>query len=735
MTPSEPIDPGSAGPSVPPVPPLPPADEPSLWLNRELEQVEFNARVLAQAEDPDVPLLERLRFLTIASSNFDEFFEVRVGGMKQRLAAGSNKAGPDAMPPGELMGRISDRVHELVEEQYRVLNEELLPQLAAEGVRLLRRSEWTDAQHTWLREWFEEQVVPLVSPVALDPAHPFPSIINKALAFVVALDGKDAFGRTASLAVLQVPRVLPRILKLPAHIATGPWDFTLISSVIHQFVGDLFPGMTLRSCHQFRITRNSDLWVDEEEMEDLMDALKGELPGRRYGDAVRLEVADNCPPETSAQLLRHAGLEERDLYRVNGPVNMYRLAFLIGHVDRDDLKWPPFTPGAPLRREPTRSIFEIVRERDLLLHHPYESFNPVIELLQEAARDPDVLAIKQTLYRTGADSPVVEALVEAALNGKEVTCVVELMARFDEAANIAGASRLQDAGANVVYGVVGYKTHAKMLMVVRRDEEGSLRRFTHLGTGNYHHITSKLYTDFGWITADPEIGADVHQVFMQLTSVGQGPTLRKLLQSPFTLLPTMLALIEFEAAEARAGRPARIVARTNALTDVGVMHKLYEASRAGVQIDLIIRGVCCLRPGVPNLSENIRVRSVVGRFLEHSRAYWFHHGGEERVYLSSADWMDRNLHRRVEVAFPIEEPALRRRVIEEGLLPYLADNRQAWEMTSDGSYVPVPEGEAPMIAQRMLLERLAELGRAPGIADTQRRRKSDRKKKKRKKKD
>ncbi len=711
--------------------PMPSPDEPSLWLNRELAQIEFNARVLAQAADSAVPLLERMRFLTITSTNLDEFFEVRVGGIKQRLAAESSKTGPDGVSPAELMERISERVHDLVAEQYALLNDELLPALEAEGVRLLRRSEWNDEQRRWIRSWFEAQVVPLVSPVALDPAHPFPSIINKALTFVVGLEGKDAFGRDASLAVLQVPRVLPRVLRLPEEAAGGPYDFVLISSVIHSFIADLFPGMRVRSCHQFRITRNSDLWVDPEEMEDLMDALKGELPGRRYGNAVRLEVADNCPPETAAQLLRYVGLEERDLYQVNGPVNMHRLGYLIGEVERDDLKWPPFTPGAPLRREATRSIFEIVRERDVLLHHPYESFNPVLELLQEAARDPDVLAIKQTLYRTGGDSPVLEALVEAARAGKEVTVVVELMARFDEAANIEGATLLQDVGANVVYGVVGYKTHAKMLMVVRREEDGSLRRFTHLGTGNYHHRTAKLYTDFGMITADSVIGEDVHHVFMQLTSVGRGIELKRLLQSPFTLLPTMLELIAFEAEEARAGRPARIIARMNALTDVGVMYALYEASQAGVEIDLIVRGVCCLRPGVDGLSENIRVRSIVGRFLEHSRVFWFHHGGEEKLYLASADWMVRNLHKRVEVGFPVRDPELKARVIAEGLQVYMDDNRQSWRMKPDGRYVTVKRnGAEPFRAQQSLLESLGVPGRAPRAGDSRRRRKSDRTKRK-----
>ena len=712
-------------------------DDPSLYINRELAQLEFNARVLAQARDPDVPLLERLRFLTITSSNMDEFFEVRVGGVKQRISVDSVKSGPDGLLPVDVLQRISARAHELVAEQYRVLNDELLPALSAEGVRLLRRAEWTDEQQSWIAAYFRDQVAPLCSPVALDPAHPFPSIINKALCFVVAVDGKDAYGRTASVAILQLPRVLPRVLELPAGVAGGPCDFVLISSVVHAHVADLFPGMAVQSCHQFRMTRDSDLWVDEEEMVDLLDALKGELPGRRYGDVVRIEVADNCPPKTAALLLAEAGLDPEDLYSVDGPVNMYRLAHLISAIDRPDLKWPPFTPGAPLRRDAARSVFEIVRDRDILPHHPFESFNPVIEMLHAAARDPDVLAIKQTLYRTGGDSPIIAELVEAARNGKEVTVVVELMARFDEAANIEGAVRLRDAGANVVYGIVGYKCHAKMLMVVRR-EGGQLRRYVHLGTGNYHHRTAKLYTDFGYLTSDQAICADVHTVFMQLTSVGRAQDLGVLLQSPFTLAPHVLQQIAFEAEEARAGRPARIVARMNALSEPTVIRALYEAARAGVQIELIVRGVCCLRPGLPGISETIAVRSVVGRFLEHSRAFWFLNAGDESVFLASADWMPRNLLRRVEVAFPVRGKAMKRRVLEEGLQLYLDDNRQAWRMLSDGSYIPLrpAEGEPARVAQTELLERLSEVGRSATAQNPPGRRLADlrRKGKKRKKK-
>ncbi len=718
------------------VPPEVDLYDPALYLNRELSQIEFNARVLAQARDTDVPLLERLRFLTITSTNMDEFFEVRVGGVKQRIAASSVKTGPDGLSPTEVMERISERAHELVDEQYRVLNEELLPALEKEGIRLLRRSIWTEAQTAWAAQYFRDQVAPLLSPVALDPAHPFPTIINKALCFVVALDGKDAFGRSASIAILQVPRVLPRTLQFPSEVA-GPGDFTLISSVIHAQVGRLFPGLTVRSCHQFRITRDSDLWVDEEEMVDLLDALKGELPGRRYGEGVRLEVADDCPSDTVEQLLREVGVEVDDLYTVNGPVNMHRLANLIGEIDRSDLKWPRFTPGAPLRRDASRSIFEIMRERDVLLHHPFESFNPVIELLHSAARDPDVLAIKQTLYRTGGNSPIIAELVEAARNGKEVTVVVELMARFDEGTNIEGAMRLRDAGANVVYGIVGYKCHAKMLMVVRR-EGGKLRRYVHLGTGNYHHRTAKLYTDFGYMTSNKTICKDVHSVFMQLTSVGRGKELEALLQSPFTLLPQLVEAIGFEAEEARAGRPARIVAAINSLSEPTVIRALYQAAQAGVQIDLMVRGVCCLRPGVPGLSEGLSVRSVVGQFLEHTRVYWFHNRGDARLYLASADWMPRNLRSRVEVAFPVLDSALQKRVFKEGLQVYFEDNRQAWTMQPDGSYVPVrPTAGAPALrAQSRLLEELSEMGRtasskSPGrrLADLRRKGKKRKKKK------
>ncbi len=701
-------------PPIPPAPvqeePEPPPvnlDSPDLYFNRELGQLDFNRRVLAMASDPDVPLLERLRFLTICSSNLDEFFEIRVAGLKQRAQAGSEKRGLDGRSPAEVLADVGQGVRELVRDQYRVLNEILLPALAAEKIHVHRRDLWTDAQKEWVAEYFERDVLPVLTPVALDPAHPFPRILNKALHFAVWLDGSDAFGRPAGLAIVPVPRCLPRVLQLPRKISGGQHDFVLLSSVIHAHMDRLFPGMEVRGAHQFRVTRNSDLWVDEEEVEDILDALRGELPSRRYSDAVRLEVAANCPESTVRFLARQVDLTETDLVRVDGPVNMHRLSSLIGNVDRPDLKWAPYVPGNPARRAQGTTIFERITDGDVLLHHPFESFSPVMDLLYEAARDPQVLAIKQTLYRTGVNSPVVKALIEAAQAGKEVTAVVELRARFDEAANIELATRLQEAGASVVYGIVGYKCHAKLLMVVRR-ERGGLQRYCHLGTGNYHSTTARLYTDFGLMTTDPTIGRDVHRVFMQLTSVGEAPELDELLQSPFSLLPTMVELIEGEAERARTGKKARIQARMNQLTDDKIIKALYEASQAGVRIDLLVRGACCLRPGVPGVSDNIRLRSVVGRFLEHSRVYRFGYGKRERVYCSSADWMPRNLRRRVEVAFPVKVLALRRRVCSEGLHLYFKDTTGSWELHEDGRYRRVEPGKRVSSAQAGLLTRLAE---------------------------
>ncbi|MEJ2060573.1 MAG: polyphosphate kinase 1, partial [Gammaproteobacteria bacterium] len=665
----------------------------------------FNRRVLELARDESVPLLERLRFLCISASNLDEFFEVRVAGLKQQVDLGVNSSGPDGLSPGEQLHRLSIEAHELVDQQYCVLNNELIPALATEGVHFVRRTHWTPEQATWVKGYFSRELLPMLSPLGLDPAHPFPRILNKSLNFIVTLDGKDAFGRESRMAIVQAPRALPRLIRLPQEVAKGEYSFVFLTSILHAHVSDLFPGMRASGCYQFRLTRNSDLFVDEEETEDLLRALEGELPQRNYGNGVRLEVADNCTSEAADYLLRRFNLGEEDLYQVNGPVNLKRLMAVPDLVERADLKYPSFTPGLPEGFTTSANIFRLIREGDWLLHHPYQSFTPVIEFLRQAARDPEVLAIKQTLYRTGTESQLVELLIDAAKAGKEVLVVIELRARFDEEANIQLANRLQDAGAHVTYGVVGHKTHAKMTLVVRR-ERHRLKRYVHLGTGNYHAGTARAYTDFGMFTCDRTICEDVHRVFQQLTGLGKVTKLRRLLQSPFTLHKAMLDKIDRETAHARAGKPARIMARMNSLLEPQIIRALYRASQAGVKIDLIVRGICCLRPGIASVSDNIQVRSVMGRFLEHSRVFYFENAGEPEVYLSSADWMQRNFFRRVEVAFPVPDPELRARVIEEGLEYYLSDNTQAWVLQRDGSYRRAKPGNAkPRSAQQMLLER------------------------------
>ncbi len=684
---------------------------PEWYFNRQLSLVEFNRRVLAQASDTSNPLLERLKFLCIASSNLDEFFEIRVAGLYQASELGVPQSGPDSRTPQQLLREISQRIHELVEEQYRVLNDEVIPSLSEAGIRFLRRSEWSPAQKTWVREYFEQALLPVLSPLGLDPAHPFPQVLNKSLSFIVSLEGKDAFGRSSGMAVVQAPRALPRIIRLPAELdGSGPGDFVFLSSIIHAHVTDLFPGMNATGCYQFRVTRNSDLYVDEEEVDDLLRAMEGELPSRRYGEAVRLEVAANCPEPMANFLLNEFGLGADALYQVNGPVNLNRLLAVYDLVDRPDLKYPGFTPGLPAELRHGGDLFKVMRHRDVLLHHPFESFAPVIELLRQAAHDPDVLAIKQTLYRTGPDSAVVDHLVAAAQAGKEVTVVVELRARFDEAANIGLANRLQAAGAHVVYGVVGHKTHAKMVLVVRR-EGRRLRQYVHLGTGNYHARTARLYTDYGLLTARPDVGEDVHRVFLQLTSLGKVSRLSHLLESPFTLHQGMLDRIDRERAHAESGRGGRIIIKVNSLVEGKVIRALYAASRAGVEIDLIVRGMCCLRPGVEGVSDNIRVRSIIGRFLEHTRVFYFANNGNPELFLSSADWMERNFFRRVETGFPLLDDELRARVLDD-LQSYLDDNTQAWLLDAEGQYTrcqPSTE-ETAVNAQTNMMLRYGEGG-------------------------
>jgi polyphosphate kinase len=682
---------------------------PELYLNRELGQLEFNRRVLALAEDRNIPALERLRFLAIVDSNLDEFFEIRVAGLKEELAANS-PAGPDGIALSQVFRQVTRKAQELVARQYQVLNESVLPQLAAEGIRFLRRPKWNNALKEWVKDYFFHELVPVLTPIGLDPAHPFPRLLNKSLNFVVELEGKDAFGRKSSMAIVQAPRVLPRVIALPRSVSGCEHGFVFLSSILHAHVAELFPGMSVLGCYQFQLTRNSDLYIDEEELRELKSlrkALQGELTQRQFGDSVRLEVADSCSPRMIEALLQQFGLTQDDLYQVNGPVNLVRLMQIPDRVDRPDLKFAGFIPGVPHELTRFPGIFDCIRKSDVLLHHPYQSFLPVINFIEQAAHDPQVVAIKQTVYRTGAQSQMMELLIQAARNGKAVTVILELMARFDEEANINWAQRLEEVGAHVIYGVVGHKTHAKMALVVRRDDD-RLRRYVHLSTGNYHSRTATLYTDFGLFTCNEEICSDVSEVFMQLTGLGKAIKLKHLWQSPFTLHQRFMKAIQTETRHAAAGRKARIIAKMNALLEPEIIAALYEASQAGVKIDLIVRGVCALRPGIPGISDNIHVRSILGRFLEHTRVFYFHNGGAEDVYLSSADWMDRNFFRRIEVCFPVLEPRLKKRVIREGLRPFLARDIEAWDMDSTGQYKLRKGGRGKRgHVQTLLLEVLA----------------------------
>ncbi len=652
---------------------------PGNFLDRELSQLLFNRRVLAQAEDNTIPLLERLRYLCIVSNNLDEFFEVRVASL---LAQGKLA---DTPLLGAALERISVECHALVVRQYEILNSDVLPQLQAKGVHLVRHTDRNAAQRAWVKSYFEREVRPLLTPIGLDPAHPFPQVVNKSLNFIISLSGKDAFGRGTGIAIVKAPRVLPRVIRLPDHLSTNGLSFCLLSSVIHSHIEDLFTGRDVIAYSQFRVTRDSDLWVDEDEVKNLRQALKGELQGRQFGTSVRLEVAKNCPPELSQFLLDQFALEPSRLYAVDGPVNLVRLTELIDLVNLPALRFPPFMPGLPAKLANT-NIFDQLRKADILLHHPFQSFQPVVDFVRVAAHDPHVVAIKQTIYRTGTHSELMEALITAARLGKEVTVILELMARFDEEANINWADQLEQAGAQVVYGVVGMKTHAKVALVIRREETG-LQFYSHLGTGNYHLTTTRLYTDFGLLTANQDMGREVNEVFIHLTSLTRPHKMVHLWLAPFALQAQIIAAIKNEAKIAKAGRPGRIIVKVNALVDESVIKALYAASQDGVKIDLIVRGACTLRPGVKGLSENIKVRSIIGRFLEHSRIYYFRNELKHDVYLASADWMSRNLFRRIEVAFPVLDKTLKQRVINEGLNPYLKDNSNAWELEPDGQYL------------------------------------------------
>ena len=670
--------------------------------------LEFNKRVLAQALDPGIPLLERLRFLCITCTNLDEFFEIRVAALKQRIEIGAPVQGPEKLSPQQIFESIRHTMLGMVKQQYDLLNEVLFPEMAEAGVVFLQSQEWNDAQQEWLQEYFLEQVVPVLTPLTFDPSRPFPRILNKSLNFIVRLRGKDAFGRRRHRGMVQAPRSLPRIIRLPEHLSSpGMHHYVFLSSIIRVHVKELFPGLDVEGCYQFRVTRNSNLYVDDEEISDLVRALEGQLEASRYGAAVRLEVSHECPEDLQQFLLDHFRLAEHDMYLVDGPVNLNRMSTVCGIDDKPEMLYRPFTQNLPEELRGNENIFSLLSTKNVLLHHPYHSFAPTIDFISTAATDKDVLAIKITLYRTGADSPIVDHLVTAARAGKEVTVIIELMARFDEAANISLANRLQEAGAHVVYGLVGYKTHAKMTLIVRR-EAGKLLRYVHLGTGNYHHATTRVYTDYGYMSSSQRLGEDVHKMFMQLTSLTEARDLSRMLASPFTLYGALLEKIGREAENARAGKEARIIAKINSLNEPGIIDALYEASQAGVRIDLIVRGICSLRPGVEGLSENIHVRSIVGRFLEHSRVYYFLNDGSVEIYCSSADWMERNLLKRNESCFEIRQKRLKDQILYD-LELYLADNCQAWTLHGDGSYerlAPAP-GDVRVSAQETFLEELA----------------------------
>lgn len=681
--------------------------QPDFYLNRHLSLMQFNLRVLEQALNDQYPLLERLQFLLIFSSNLDEFHEIRVAELKRQISFSREVLTADGMQPQEVLKELNGLCHRAIERQYRILNQTLLPALERERIRFLARDAWTAEINDWAQTYFREQMLPVVSPIGLDPAHPFPRLVNKSLNFIVSLEGKDAFGRENGLAIVPAPRSLPRIIRVPEELCPPGDHFVFLSSVLHAHVDLLFPGMRATGCYQFRLTRDADLDLNAAEVEDLARALRGELHSRKFGSAVRLEVAAECPEPLVEFLLDQVHLDESDLYRVPGPVNLGRMMQLRSMLNRPDLVFQPFTPSIPQPLQNSPNYFQILSDRDILLHHPYQSFTPVIDLLRQASRDAQVLAIKMTLYRTGSRSELVDLLADAARAGKEVIVVIELRARFDEAENLQLASQLQDAGAVVTYGVVGHKTHAKALLIVRK-EGRQMKRYVHLGTGNYHAGNTRLYTDYGLLSANAELAGDVHRFFQQLTGMGRAEQLTHLFCAPFTLQARLIQLIDQEIAAARAGKPARIIFKANGLTDVSIIQALYRASSAGVQVDLIIRGMCCLRPGIAGVSDRIRVISIIGRFLEHTRVYCFLNASPG-VYCASADLMERNLRNRLELAFPLLDKQLAQRVLGE-LEIILADNCQSWELKSDGSYVanhPSQDTEARS-SQLQLLELLSE---------------------------
>ena len=668
--------------------------DPENFINRELSWLEFNRRVLEEAQDPTQPLIERVKFLTIFSSNLDEFFEIRVAGIKQQIESETSDVGPDGMSPTEIFNNIRRVVSEQVTTEYSLWNGELQPELAKQDIRIRDVTTLSAKRAVWAQRYFQEEVFPMLTPLAVDASHPFPQLLNKSHNLLVR--AKTQRGGEPLHAIVQVPRVVPRLILMPRGKGEDEsWDYIYLASLIKQHIAELFPGLILDGVHAFRVTRNSDLYIDEEEAENLLRTIEQELRRSSRGDAVRLEVEADCPKEFRELLLEFFDLGEDDVYKLDGPLSMTHLAPLVTNDAFAKLKDRPFQPGRDPALPPHADIFEVLRRQDVLLHHPYDSFDPIVDFIEEAAQDPQVLAIKITLYRTSGDSPIVEALIDAANAGKQVTAIVELRARFDEAVNIQWARRLEEAGAHVIYGVVGLKTHCKALLIVRRDAD-RIRHYVHLGTGNYHPRTARIYTDFSLLTSEPRLTEEVSIVFNTLTGLAGYPGLKKLMLAPFDLKQRLLGLIERERDHGLAGKPGRIIAKLNSLVDQEIIEKLYEASCAEVTIDLIVRGICCLRPKIPGLSQNIRVVSIVGRFLEHSRIYYFANDGQPEIFLSSADWMPRNFLRRIELAFPIQDPALRNQLVEEVLPRFLNDRVKARELQPDGRYRRLkPEGKEP----------------------------------------
>lgn len=676
-------------------------DSPEYYINREFSAIAFNQRVLALAHDERVPLLERMRFLSICSSNLDEFFEIRVAGLKEKMALSSGKLTIDGLRLDEAFSQISQKTHVLIDQLYTMFNKQLLPALRKENIYFLDLEEWTDDIHLWAKHYFKHEIQPVISPIALDLAHPLPQLINKSLNFIISLSGKDAFDRNINYAVVHAPRSIPRVIHLPSELCDDAHYFVYLSSIITTHVNSLFPGMEISGCYSFRLTRNSDLFLREEEIDDLAKAVQREIFSRHYGNVVRLEIEKNCPEKIVDFLLQKYHLRHEDTFYCDGPVNIQRFMGAINNLDRPDLNYPAFTAQYPQFPKSERSLFNILDEQDILLHLPYQSFEVVIDFLRQAANDPNVLAINQTLYRTHSESVMVDALVDAAHSGKEVTAVIELRARFDEESNLKLANRLHAAGVLVLYGVVGYKTHAKMTLVVRRTH-GKLKRYVHLSTGNYHEQTAKRYTDLGLLTSEPTITADTQIIFQQLTGLGKVVKLKALSHSPFTLQKTLLHYIEQCTNASVSGIDTEILLKVNGLTDKTMIQALYKASQAGVKINLLVRGVCCLKPGLPGVSENIRVLSYVGRFLEHHRVFYFRIDNAEYYFCASADLMERNLYHRIEIMFPILSEPCKKRIKQEIIKNYLKDNSNTWEMQNDGSYKPLVQGSTS--AQEKLIK-------------------------------